>query len=107
MAVYGQPIAERLSTKASVPFLQPISMTNKKIAVVGAGHLGRIHAKLVSSIENVDAVVVEPAEASRRNIESEFGLTTFADLSELDFELDGAIVVTPTDTHFDVANAVA
>ena len=103
MAVYGQPIAERLSTKASVPFLQPISMTNKKIAVVGAGHLGRIHAKLVSSIENVDAVVVEPAEASRRNIESEFGLTTFADLSELDFELDGAIVVTPTDTHFDVA----
>lgn len=78
-------------------------MTNKKIAVVGAGHLGRIHAKLVSSIENVDAIVVEPSELSRQNIESEFGLRTFGDLSDVDCKLDGAIVVTPTDTHFDVA----
>ena len=78
-------------------------MKTKKIAVVGAGHLGRIHAKLAASIESIEPVVVEPSSDARAFIEKEHGIPTVESLDQIDGVLDGGIVVTPTQTHFSVA----
>ena len=75
----------------------------KNIAVVGAGYLGKIHVKLLSSLEGVQAFVVEPNQESRTKISEEFQVSTYADLESVTEELDGAILVTPTETHFEVA----
>ena len=80
-----------------------------RFVVVGAGHLGRIHAKLVASHDDIELVgVVDPVAAS--GVAKEFGTLGFASLDEAfpvlhrpDLVVDGAIVATPTVTHDSVA----
>ena len=79
-------------------------MSNKNIAVIGAGHLGRIHAKLLKTIEGVSPFVVESQQAAREFVESEFQIPTYESLADVATDLDGAIVVTPTQTHYDIAS---
>lgn len=78
-------------------------MNKTNIAVIGAGHLGKIHAKLLKTIEGVNPFVVETSEAARQTIESQFGIPTFETVNGIGEKLDGAIVVTPTESHHDVA----
>jgi predicted dehydrogenase len=74
-----------------------------RIAVVGAGHLGRFHAKLVGQLEGVElAGVADPAEEAGRRVAAECGTTAVADFRELVGKIDAAIVATPTRFHRDV-----
>jgi predicted dehydrogenase len=77
-------------------------LTNPKIriAVIGGGHLGRIHAKLLASREDLELVAVcDPSESARQAIESQLGLPTLADFQILANQIDAAVVVTPTVLH--------
>lgn len=80
-------------------------MTNVRIGVIGAGHLGRIHAKLLSSIEEFDLVAVAEHHpesiAALRQMTS--GLEVLADYRDLVGQVDSVVIATPTSTHFEIA----
>ena len=75
-----------------------------RVAVVGVGHLGRVHARILSGMEGVTlAGVVDPVEASRQEIAANYETTAFADHRELVGKVDAAVIATPTRFHCQVA----
>lgn len=82
-------------------------MSVLRIAVIGGGHLGRIHTRLLASHEHVELVgVVDPVPAAREKVASEFGVATFGDLEELPHPLDAAIVAANTAQHFELCKTL-
>ena len=78
-----------------------------KAGVLGAGHLGKIHLKLLKQSEEYELVGFY--DANKKNAEkiaSEFGYKMFDDLDELIAAVDMIDVVTPTLSHFEVAKKV-
>ena len=83
-------------------------MNRPRIAVIGAGHLGRIHTRLLYARTDVELVgVVEPVAAAREAIAREFSVTVWPDVADVLGRIDAAIVATPTHTHRDVALTLA
>lgn len=75
-------------------------MNRLRVAVIGAGHLGRIHTRLASQRQDIEFVgLVEPVEATRQRVCAEFNVPGFADAGEIAGRLDAALVVTPTKYH--------
>ena len=75
-----------------------------KIGVVGAGHLGRHHIKHLSNHKGVDFVgVFDINEDSLKNICYEFSVKPLKSLEEIISLCDAVNIVTPTNTHFDIA----
>ncbi|QDU26475.1 Dehydrogenase [Anatilimnocola aggregata] len=71
-----------------------------RLAVIGAGHLGRIHARLAKQLPHTQLVaVVDPVEASRTAVATELQVPTHADYHPLLAQFDAAIVATPTQFH--------
>lgn len=82
-------------------------MSKLKLAVVGGGHLGRIHAKLASVNEQFDLIAVaDPSPSSQSFITGQLGLPTVSDYHELVGKVDAAIVATPTTSHYEVTSAL-
>ncbi|BBO32415.1 Gfo/Idh/MocA family protein [Lacipirellula parvula] len=80
-------------------------MSRLRLAVIGVGHLGKIHAKLAAGIPEIELVaVVDSRPEAREALAKETGARPAAHFRELIGEIDGAIVATPTVTHFDVAS---
>ncbi len=80
-----------------------------RIAVVGAGRMGRVHLDALARSDQVEVVaVLEPVEAIRRGL-AERGLRTFATLAELleDGAFDGVLIAAPTDRHGELVEAFA
>jgi len=78
-----------------------------KIAVAGAGVMGRNHVRVCSELEGLDVVgVVEPAADAAERIGRLFRVRTFDTVSRLLAEAkpDMLIVSTPTSSHFAVAH---
>jgi len=75
-----------------------------RLAVVGAGHLGRIHARLAAALENVQLVaVVDPDDTAREQVATETGSKPLADYRDLFGAVDAAVIATPTNYHSQVA----
>ena len=75
-----------------------------KIGVVGAGHLGKHHIKHLSNHKGVDFVgVFDVNENSLKNICDEFSVKPLQNLEELISSCEAVNIVTPTNTHFDIA----
>lgn len=75
-------------------------MSSLQLAVVGAGHLGRIHAKLAKTLDGVEVVgVSDPAAAAREQIKETLDLPVVADYRSLRSGIDAAIVAAPTRLH--------
>tara|TARA_R110002073_G_scaffold60209_27_gene151343 strand:- start:11086 stop:12183 length:1098 start_codon:yes stop_codon:yes gene_type:complete len=75
-----------------------------RIAVIGAGHLGRIHAKLLQQVDGVELVAVtDPFAQARAKVEELFSVPTFADYRECIPKIDAAVVAAPTDLHAEIA----
>ena len=82
-------------------------MSNLRIGVIGAGHLGRIHAKLVGQVEGATlACVSDPFEQARANAAEMFSVPTHEDYRDCIDSVDAAIISSPTDTHAEVAEAL-
>jgi len=80
-------------------------MSRLRLAVVGAGHLGRIHARLASASPELQlTAVVDTVEATREAVAREFNAQPLADYRDLFGQVDAAVVATPTSTHFSVVN---
>lgn len=75
-----------------------------RIAVVGAGHLGRIHARILSSLPQFQLQgVVDPVESQRCQIASEFRTRPFAQVHDLLDKIDAVVIAAPTTHHHSIA----
>ena len=82
-------------------------MTKLRVAVVGAGHLGKIHTRLLSSQSDVDLVAVaDPSPLAQRQILDEFDTRAISDYRKLIGEIDAAVIATPTGMHFEIAETL-
>ncbi len=82
-------------------------MRRLRIAIIGAGHLGRIHTRLLKPVDEVELVgVVDPIPEARARIAAEHGVATFEHQEELPSGLDAAIVATTTEHHHAVGMAL-
>lgn len=80
------------------------STKTMRMAVVGVGHLGRIHARILAAMPGVELVgVADPIEASRREVAAAHQTRAFADPRELIGQVDAAVIATPTRYHGHVA----
>ena len=79
-------------------------MTPLRCAVIGTGHLGSIHARLLNSIEQVDLVgVIDPHPESRRRVAEQCQTRAWEHHRQLRGQLDAAVIATPTHHHYAVA----
>ena len=75
-----------------------------KAGLVGAGHLGKIHLKLLNQSEKYDLVGFYDADPENgKKLEAEFGYKYFDDVDDLLSEIDMLDIVTPTVYHYDYA----
>ena len=65
-------------------------MSKLRLAVIGVGHLGQIHARLARQLENVELVaVVDPSPQARASVAAELNVATHGDHRTLaGFELN-------------------
>ncbi len=82
-------------------------MSRLRIAIIGAGHLGRIHAKLLSQVDGADLVAVcDPMPEARNQIHRQFETATFADYRDCIGRIDAAVIAAPTPDHAEIAKTL-
>lgn len=75
-----------------------------RVAVVGVGHLGRHHARLLASMPGVElAGVVDTNRERAREIAAACGTAALDAPADLVGRIDAAVVATPTNSHVEVA----
>lgn len=77
-------------------------MNVPRIAVVGAGHLGRLHAKTLAAASRsavVFAGVVDPLESARGTLADQYGVPSYARIEELPESVDAVILAAPSHLH--------
>tara|TARA_R110002073_G_scaffold72537_1_gene177476 strand:+ start:470491 stop:471450 length:960 start_codon:yes stop_codon:yes gene_type:complete len=75
-----------------------------KVGVLGAGHLGKIHLKLLQQSEKYELIgFFDPSQENAQKVAQEFGYTSFNSVSELIDAVDVVDIVTPTLSHFECA----
>src|SRR5262245_19929330 len=75
-----------------------------RAAVIGVGHLGKHHARILSTLPGITLVGVVDTNAERAAaIAADHGTQAYADWRDLAGRLDAAIVAVPTEAHAEVA----
>jgi len=76
-----------------------------RVAVVGVGHLGQHHARLLAAMDDVHLVgIVDTKPGRAAEIGSKFGVAGFTHLSELPLDaLDAVTIAVPTVSHVEVS----
>ena len=74
-----------------------------KVGVIGAGHLGKIHLKIINSSNQNLIGFYDTDETNSKKLSSEYGYKYYNDLDLLLKDIDAAIIVSPTTTHFEIA----
>ena len=75
-------------------------MNRLRLAVVGCGHLGTIHARLLAGRDDVDLVaVVDPTAEARYRVAAAHGCQPPVEPRELIGLIDAAVVAAPTGLH--------
>jgi len=74
------------------------------IAVVGCGHLGRIHAQLLTQLPEAELVaVVDPIAAASEALASQLGVKALTDYRTLPDEVGAVVLAAPTSLHAEIA----
>lgn len=75
-------------------------MDKIKVAVIGAGYLGRQHARVYSELENVELVgVVDKNPAIAQAVAGQYGAQSFSDFRELPKTVSAVSLAAPTFEH--------
>ena len=75
-----------------------------KIALLGAGHLGKVHLKCILATECWElAGFYEPDDKNAESAIAQYGAKRYHSLSKLLDECDAVDIVTPTPSHFKLA----
>ena len=91
--------------------MEPIFVVNNiiyymlKIGVLGAGHLGSIHIKLIKELSDTYELVgfYDPNDGKAQKTIDAYGVKRFTDMDELIQAVDCIDIVTPTIAHYDCA----
>jgi len=74
------------------------------VGVLGAGHLGKIHLRLLNESTKYNLIgFYDPDEINAKRVADEFGYTYFENINSLIDAVDVVDIVTPTLSHFDCA----
>ena len=77
-----------------------------KVGVLGAGHLGKIHLRLLNQSSKYELVgFYDPFEENAKKVAAEFGYKKFDTIESLIQEVDVVDIVTPTLSHYECAVA--
>ena len=75
-----------------------------RVAVVGVGYLGKIHAKIYNAMEGVELVAVVDTDFSvATSVASAYGCDALSSSETLIEKVDAVSIVVPTSYHLDVA----
>lgn len=75
-----------------------------RVAVIGVGHLGKHHARILSSMPGVElAAVVDTNMKRATEVAAEYGGRPMLDVRELDGKVDAVTVAVPTELHLQTA----
>lgn len=75
-----------------------------KVGVLGAGHLGKIHLRLLAESKEYELMgFYDPDAINGQKVAAEFGYTYYDSLSKLIKDVEVVDIVTPTLSHFDCA----
>ncbi|WP_296637242.1 Gfo/Idh/MocA family oxidoreductase [Polaribacter sp.] len=75
-----------------------------KVGVLGAGHLGKIHLRLLQESSKYDLVgFYDPSKENSKKVVDEFGYNAFETIDDLIEVVDVVDIVTPTLSHFECA----
>ena len=81
-------------------------MKRLKVGVVGVGHLGRHHARVLAAMPEVELVgVVDGRAEQARTVAEACGTRAFTDYRDLLEQIDAVSVAVPTAAHREVAGA--
>jgi predicted dehydrogenase len=76
-------------------------MKKIRTAVIGTGHLGRLHTKLLKEVENCEFVGIYDKETGKaEEVGKEFGITAFESLDDLLSKVDAVSIVATTSAHY-------
>ena len=77
-----------------------------KVAVIGAGHMGRLHAEKFARCEGAELVaVVDPDAARAAAVAKPHGARSFADFKDVFSLAEAAVIAAPTQRHHEIAAA--
>jgi predicted dehydrogenase len=85
---------------------------NLRVAVIGGGHLGRIHAKLLTQVDGAQLVAVcDPNLAASQAIadahhNDSTPVTAHANYRDCINSIDAAVIAAPTDCHAEIATTL-
>ncbi len=74
-----------------------------RVGVVGVGHLGKHHARLLGGLDCDLVGVVDPSEDARAHATATWGVPAYTEPAELLGKVDAVSVVVPTKLHREVA----
>lgn len=78
-------------------------MKEIRVAVIGAGYLGKFHAEKYCGMDNVRLAGVADIDRSRaEDVAARFGSRAFTDYRDLLSSVDAVSIVVPTESHFKV-----
>jgi predicted dehydrogenase len=75
-----------------------------RAAVIGVGHLGRHHARILGTLEGVELVAVVDTDRDRAAaVSSSTGAPALSDFREILDKVDAVSIAVPTELHHDIA----
>lgn len=78
-----------------------------KIGLIGLGHLGKIHLKLLKQIKNIDLVGIYDLDSElTKKLAKEYDVQAYLDVNQLIKNCHALDVVTPTITHHEYAKNI-
>jgi predicted dehydrogenase len=77
-----------------------------KIAVIGLGHMGKIHLNKLNSFEDVTiSSIVDADSAATAELSKLTGVDVYVNYHDAIASCDGVVIATPTETHYSVGKA--
>lgn len=75
-----------------------------RAVVIGVGHLGRHHARILGSLPGIAlAGVVDSNRGRAAQVAAEYGTTAFDQVGDIDATIDLAVIAVPTESHAAIA----
>ncbi len=74
-----------------------------KVGVIGAGHLGKLHMKMLNNIENAELIGIYDLNSEQaEKAATEYNTKVYTNLEELFNNVDAVSIVTTTSAHYQV-----
>ncbi len=79
-------------------------MKRIRVAVIGGGHLGQIHARLLKANPDVELVAIcDPQPLVQQKVIQQYDLKAVSDARKIIDEFEAAVIATPTTLHHEIA----